>query len=78
MEISEYYAIEAVKEISKGYVKGGLATLKSEFPEAYDRMEKKLERNFSRDGVDKYIKDLIAGLKGVGRWNDQRRDNKKA
>jgi len=70
VEISKYYAIEAVKEISKGYVKGGLAALKNEFPEAYDKMEKKLERNFSRDGVDKYVKDVIAGLKAAGKWNE--------
>ncbi|MCK5604491.1 hypothetical protein KAR91_21555 [Candidatus Pacearchaeota archaeon] len=68
--ISKYYATEAVKDISKGYIKGGLAALKKEFPEAYDKMEKKLERNFSRDGVDKYVKDLIEGLKAVGKWND--------
>jgi len=66
--LSEYYAIEAVKEISKGYVKGGLVVLKREYPEAYGKMEKKLENNFSRDGVDKYVKDLIVGLKAVGKW----------
>ena len=68
MGISEYYAIEAVKEISKGYINGGLAQLKSEFPEAYDKMEKKLERNFSREGVDRYVKDLIFGLKKIDYW----------
>lgn len=67
-EISEYYAIEAVKEISKGYIKGGLTALKNEFPDAYDKMEKKLERNFSRDGVDKYVKDLIFGLQKINHW----------
>jgi len=70
VEISKYYAIEAVKEISKGYVKGGLAALKGEFPEAYDKMEKKLERNFNRDGVDKYVKDLIFGLKKISMWRE--------
>ncbi len=70
VEISEYYAIEAVKEISKGYVEGGLAAIKKEFPEAYDKMEKKLERNFSRDGVDKYVNDLIFGLKKIGKWRE--------
>lgn len=70
MDISFYYAEEAVNEISKGYIKGGLAALKSEFPEAYDKMEKKLERNFSRDGVDKYVNDLIFGLKKIGKWDD--------
>ena len=68
--LSEYYAIEAVKEISKGYIKGGLAALKSEFPEAYAKMEKKLENNFTRDGVDKYVKDLIFGLKKVNYYYD--------
>ena len=68
--ISKYYAIEAVKEISKGYVEGGLAALKKEFPEAYDKMEKKLESNFSRDGVDKYVKDLIFGLKKINMWRE--------
>lgn len=66
--LSEYYAIDAVKEISKGYVKGGLAALKEEFPENYNSMEKKLERNFTRDGVDKYVKDLIFGLKKINHW----------
>ena len=67
--LSEYYAKEAVKEISKGYVKGGLAALKETFPENYNAMEKKLERNFNRDGVDKYVKDLIFGLEKIGYWN---------
>lgn len=66
--LSEYYAIDAVKEISKGYVQGGLAELKKEFPENYNAMEKKLERNFTRDGVDKYVKDLIFGLKKINHW----------
>lgn len=70
MEVSEYYAIEAVKEISKGYVKGGLAALKNKFPEAYNEMEKRLEDSFSRDGVDRYVKDLIGGLEAVGKWNN--------
>lgn len=69
-KISQYYAIEAVKEISKGYVNGGLAALKNEFPDAYDKMEKKLERNFNMEGVDRYVKDLIGGLKAVGAWNE--------
>lgn len=66
--LSEHYAIDAVKEISKGYVQGGLAALKKEFPENYNAMEKKLERNFTRDGVDKYVKDLIFGLKKINHW----------
>ncbi len=69
-QISEYYAIEAVKEISKGYVNDGLSVLKTEFPEAYDKMEKKLERNFNRDGVDKYVKDLIFGLQKINYWRE--------
>ena len=70
VEISEYYAIEAVEEISKGYVKGGLAKLKKTYPEAYEAMESKLIRNFNRDGVDKYVKDLVFGLKKIGMYND--------
>ena len=70
VEISEYYAIDAVNEISKGYVNGGLAKLKNEFPEAYDKMEKKLERNFSQEGVDRYVKDLIFGLKKINHWRE--------
>lgn len=69
MEISEYYAIEAVKDISKGYVKGGLAKLKETYPEAYEAMENKLTKNFNRDGVDKYVEDLIFGLDKIGYWN---------
>jgi hypothetical protein len=69
-EISKYYAVEAVKEISKGYVSGGLGALKKEFPEAYDKMEKKLERNFNREGVDRYVKDLIFGLDKIGMWRE--------
>ena len=67
--LSEYYAIEAVKEISKGYVKGGLSKLKETYPEAYEAMESKLMKNFNRDGVDKYVKDLIFGLNKIGYWN---------
>jgi hypothetical protein len=69
-EISKYYAVEAVKEIGKGYVAGGLGALKKEFPEAYDKMEKKLERNFNREGVDRYVKDLIFGLNKIGMWRE--------
>jgi len=69
-EISKYYAVEAVKEISKGYVPGGLGVLKKEFPEAYDKMEKKLERNFNREGVDRYVKDLVFGLKKINHWRE--------
>lgn len=68
--ISEYYSKEAVREISKGYVKGGIIKLKTAYPAEYDKMEKKLERNFNREGVDRYVEDLIAGLKEVGAWND--------
>ncbi|MCK5615513.1 hypothetical protein KAR91_77330 [Candidatus Pacearchaeota archaeon] len=68
VEISEYYATEAVKEISKGYIKGGLTALKKEFPDAYSKMEKKLERNFTKSGVDKYVEDLIRGLEAVNSW----------
>jgi hypothetical protein len=68
--MSQYYAIEAVKEISKGYIRGGLEKLKKTFPDNYRKMEKKLENNFTRDGVDKYVNDLIFGLKKVGAWND--------
>lgn len=67
--ISEYYSKEAVREISKGYVKGGIFKLKATYPVEYDKMEKKLERNFNREGVDKYVEDLIAGLKEVGAWS---------
>jgi hypothetical protein len=70
-EISEYYAVEAVKEISKGYIAGGLGALKKEFPEAYGKMEKKLERNFNREGVDRYVKDLIFGLKKIGMYKEK-------
>jgi hypothetical protein len=70
MAISEYYAVEAVNEISKGYIAGGLGALKKEFPEAYDKMEKKLERNFNREGVDRYVKDLIFGLQKINYWRE--------
>jgi hypothetical protein len=68
-QVSEAYSVGAVKVIMKGYVSGGLMKLKKEFPEAYRDMEIKLERNFTQDGVDKYVKDLIFGLKKIGYWN---------
>ena len=69
-QVSEMYSVDAVKVISKGYVSGGLMKLKKEFPEAYRDMEIKLERNFTQDGVDKYVKDLIFGLKKINQWRE--------
>jgi hypothetical protein len=69
-QVSEMYSVDAVKVISKGYVPGGLMKLKKEFPEAYRDMEIKLERNFTQDGVDRYVKDLIFGLKKINQWRE--------
>ncbi len=68
-KVATFYATGAVKIISKGYVTGGLAKLKREFPEAYRDMEIKLERNWNERGVNNYVKDVIGGLKAVGKWN---------
>jgi hypothetical protein len=66
----DYYSKYAHAIISEGYVKGGIEALKEKFPEGYRDMEDKLKKNFTKQEIDLYCKNMIAGLRKVGFWND--------
>lgn len=68
--IEEYYAINACRRISTGMKKGGYNKLKQTYPNEFRAMEEKLERNFTQDGVNNYVTDMINGLKAIGYWQN--------
>ena len=70
MEIVDYYTTHAHEIISQGYIKGGIAALKDKYPDAYREMEEKLEKNYTKEGVDTYCRNFIRGLKAVNAWKE--------
>ena len=66
----DYYSKYAHAIIAEGYVKGGIEALKEKFPEKYQDMEDKLKKNFVKKEIDLYCKNMVAGLKAVGKLKE--------
>jgi len=64
------YSHKVICEINEGYIKGGITKLKTEYPEAYESLEKELTDNFTIKGLDRYKERLTKGLKQVGHWKN--------
>jgi hypothetical protein len=65
------YAHEIILSLKPHYIPGGIAKLREKFPASYDDIEKELEKDFSRAGLDKYKERLVKGLKLVNCWREQ-------
>ena len=67
--ITEYSKYTA-ERISEGYVPGGYQKLKEAYPKRFTAMEKDLEENFTKEGLDIYRERMIKGLTAIGHFND--------
>lgn len=67
--MNDFYEIVTVP-ISKGFVKGGYAELKKQYPKRLRTIEKELRENPTPEGMEKYRDNLINGLRKIGYWND--------
>ena len=69
MNLTEYSKYTA-ERISEGYVPGGYEKLKESYPKRFTAMEKDLEDNFTKKGLDIYRERMIKGLKAINHYHD--------
>ena len=64
------YSKYTAERISDGYVPGGYQKLKESYPKRFKAMEKDLEDNFTKEGLDIYRERMIKGLTAIGHFNE--------
>ncbi len=64
------YSKYTAERISENYIPGGYQKLKEAYPEKMKQIEKDLENNFTKAGLDEYRIRLTKGLKSIGHIDD--------
>jgi hypothetical protein len=64
------YSKYTAERISEGYIRGGYQKLKESYPKRFEAMEKDLEDNFTKEGLDIYRERMIKGLTAIGHYHD--------
>ena len=62
---------DAGHEISKGMTEDGYRKLNQKFPEFLNKLNQKLNENFTKAGIIEYRDCIIRGLKKIDCWNEK-------